>query len=255
VYLCGRDKVAKVPLVTTPDSWIRFEATYTAAVRAVGAPAPKVLDVVEHEGRLVAIYERIVGPSMWEQVCAKPDRTALFGQLLADIHHQIVGLAVPLTVPRQQDRLLGKIRRAAQVTEPELLGAGNLFSHRPERVQLCHGDLHPANVIMSDRGPVVIDWFDACRGSALADVARTSLLIGAGGATIKSIPHLPNAAATNLVEFHDAYLASMTERLSIDPVELHMWRRVEAAARLAEGLAPGELLAVWRSTSPYLAAS
>jgi Phosphotransferase enzyme family len=248
VYLCGRNEVAKVPLPMTPDSWIRYEATYTAAVRAVGAPAPQVIDVVELDGRLVAIYERIVGPSMWESMLTTPVGAEAAGRQLAAIHQHIIGLPVPLTVPRQQDRLLGKIRQAAMI-EPELIAASSLFSHNPHLARLCHGDLHPGNVIIGEQGPVVIDWFDACRGSVVADVARTSLLIGAGGATSASIPHLPGAAHDVLGALHGAYLEAMTNHLAIDPVEFDTWRRVEAAARVAEGLAPSELLTIWRSRS------
>ncbi|MEL7974645.1 phosphotransferase [Isoptericola sp. F-RaC21] len=40
---------------------------------------------------------------------------------------------------------------------------------------LLHLDLHPFNVIMSARGPVVIDWTDARPGPAPLDVAMTAL--------------------------------------------------------------------------------
>ncbi len=38
---------------------------------------------------------------------------------------------------------------------------------------LLHLDLHPDNVILGPRGPVVIDWPNAARGPAAADVAHT----------------------------------------------------------------------------------
>ena len=36
--------------------------------------------------------------------------------------------------------------------------------------RFLHLDLHPLNVIMSARGPIVIDWANASRGEALTDV-------------------------------------------------------------------------------------
>ncbi len=39
-----------------------------------------------------------------------------------------------------------------------------------------HGDFHPGNILMADRGPVIIDCIDTTRGSAAADVARTWVL-------------------------------------------------------------------------------
>ncbi|HLF73012.1 MAG TPA: aminoglycoside phosphotransferase family protein [Anaerolineales bacterium] len=41
----------------------------------------------------------------------------------------------------------------------------------PDGDRLCHGDFHPANIILTGRGPVIIDWMDATRGHPLADVA------------------------------------------------------------------------------------
>jgi thiamine kinase-like enzyme len=42
---------------------------------------------------------------------------------------------------------------------------------------LLHLDLHPDNVLMSARGPVVIDWEGAGRGPAEADVALCWLVV------------------------------------------------------------------------------
>ena len=41
----------------------------------------------------------------------------------------------------------------------------------------CHGDLHPDNVVLTARGPVVLDWPELSAGHPLADVARTSLML------------------------------------------------------------------------------
>lgn len=37
--------------------------------------------------------------------------------------------------------------------------------------QLVHGDLHPGNVLVTDAGPVLLDWADAARGSPRWDAA------------------------------------------------------------------------------------
>lgn len=54
---------------------------------------------------------------------------------------------------------------------------------------LCHFDLHPANVILSPAGPVVIDWTNATRdGDPAVDAALTYLILatscGLGGRAI-----------------------------------------------------------------------
>jgi aminoglycoside phosphotransferase (APT) family kinase protein len=47
---------------------------------------------------------------------------------------------------------------------------------------IVHGDLHPGNVMLSPRGPVVIDWTNACLGSPGTDQAVTWALLHAGDA-------------------------------------------------------------------------
>jgi aminoglycoside phosphotransferase (APT) family kinase protein len=53
----------------------------------------------------------------------------------------------------------------------------------PDGDAILHLDLHPMNVMITARGPVVIDWTNAARGNALTDVAVSYvLLVG---------PHMP----------------------------------------------------------------
>jgi hypothetical protein len=42
VFAWGRDAVAKVPFAATPEAWIHFEATYTAAVHEDDPVGPRI---------------------------------------------------------------------------------------------------------------------------------------------------------------------------------------------------------------------
>ena len=44
---------------------------------------------------------------------------------------------------------------------------------------MLHLDLHPANVILPPDGPVVIDWTNAKRGGAGADLAEVWMIVAA----------------------------------------------------------------------------
>ncbi len=249
VHAVGNDLVAKVPLPTTPGAWILHEAHFTAAVRAAGAPAPDVVDVIELGGRPVSLYERVTGPSMWEYVVEHPGEAARMGRRLAELQLGLLALSAPVTLPRQRDRLACKIRSAAATVDAGLLDALTLIPPDAERLRVCHGDAHPGNVILSGDGPILIDWFDACRGNPVGDIARSLLLIGAGGATARSVAHLPGARFEVLIELHREYLESTMAVVGVDRATLEMWQRIEAAARLAEGLEVAELLAVWRAST------
>jgi aminoglycoside phosphotransferase (APT) family kinase protein len=114
---------------------------------AHGYPVPAVHDVLD-DGREVVI-ERIRGPMMMDVMTRRPHRLSSFAAMLADLHDQLHEIVGPDWLPAWG-------------------GAGD---------RLMHGDLHPMNVMMTGRGPVVIDWANAGRGDALSDVAVTYVLL------------------------------------------------------------------------------
>jgi aminoglycoside phosphotransferase (APT) family kinase protein len=238
----GRGAVIKVPDPSTPTEWILFEARYTEAVRAAGAPVPRLLGVEEISGRAASVWEHVEGPSMWQQVVDRPARSAELGALLADVQLALFELVPPVTLPSQRDRLASKIRRSAASVDGSLARALDLIPARAGAPRICHGDMHPSNVILGRDGPMIVDWFDVSRGDPVADVARSTLLLGDGAHTPA---HLPGADPRMLRVLTGAYLARLGERLDIDPELLERWRAVNAVARLAEGLSRGPLLEVW----------
>jgi aminoglycoside phosphotransferase (APT) family kinase protein len=244
VHAYGRGAVAKVPKPATPSSWIESEAEYVEAVRAVGAPAPSLLGIEQIGGRPASVWERVEGPSMWQQVVDRPARSAELGRRLAEVQLALFELVPPVTLPDQRDRLISKFRWSAANVDPSFAAALELLPERTATPRLCHGDLHPSNVLMSPGGLVIVDWFDASRGDRVGDIARSSLTLLGEGATTPS--HLPGADRQTLAVLTGAYLARLQEALDIPPELLSRWQAVNAVARLAEGLSPGPLLEVWR---------
>ena len=243
VHSYGRGAVVKVPAPSTPEGWIRSEARYAEAVRAAGAPAPQLLGIEQIAGRTASVWERVEGTSMWEQVADRPDRAVELGRLLADVQHALFLLVPPVTLPRQRDRLVSKIRRAAATVDASLARALECLPPQVGTPCLCHGDLHPSNVLLGRNGPVIVDWFDASRGDPIADVARSSVTLLSDGADPPR--HLPGADGTTLGVLTDAYLARLGEHLEIDHELLASWQAVNAVARIAEGVPRGVLLEVW----------
>jgi aminoglycoside phosphotransferase (APT) family kinase protein len=247
VYAWGDDAVIKVPFDDTPDEWIVFEARYTSAVHAIGAPVPRALGIEKIDGRAASTFERVHGPSMWEHVIAHPEQASAVGSQLAELQAGLFDLVPPLALPSQSDRLSGKIRQAARHVDASIADALALLppSRRPPR--LCHGDLHPNNVLMSPDGPKIIDWFDAARGDPAADIARTSLLLGVVRPHALLPHHLPGARADLLSEVHGSYWERINTLVSAAASEAARWSLVTVAARLAEGMEDDTLLTIWHA--------
>ena len=233
VHRFGTDAVAKVPLPDTPEDWIRIEADYSAAVREAGAPVPEFLGFDEHDGRVISIYRRAFGTLMWDDVLGHPDRADEHARRLVELQDMLAALVPPIVLPAQVDRLRSKIRIAGWLADPALAGVLDAI---PDvgNVVLCHGDLHPRNVILTAGGPMVVDWFDASRGDVVGDVARTTILLEADSVT----QHLAGAGSDLLTRLRAAYVAAAASTFGFDTDTLERWRVVASAARVAEGLPP-----------------
>jgi aminoglycoside phosphotransferase (APT) family kinase protein len=244
VHAFGRGAVIKVPLPATPAHWIHAEAEYVEAVRAVGAPAPALLGMEKVFGRPASVWERVDGNSLWQRVVDEPGRSAKVGRCLAEIQLALFELVPPVTLPSQRDRLLSKIRWSAANVDASLGAALELVPRPDGTPRLCHGDLHPSNVIVSPRGPILVDWFDASRGDRVADIARSSLTLLSDGPSTPS--YLPGSDRGRLAIVSHAYLSRLRDSLDIAPGLLSVWQAVNAAARLSEGVPADPLLRVWR---------
>lgn len=258
VFAWGADAVVKIPRPGVPPHWARVEAAIASAVHQAGLPCPEVRGLVEIDDREAIAFERIDGPSLWDLIVADPasldDRVAM----LVDLQQTIHRVDPPLAVPKLAARLGSKILAADGLGEIEREEASAIMATLPPGDTLCHGDLHPANVLISDTGPVAIDWFDAVIGPPTADIARTSLLIRPLS-TGRPLPHLPGATVCLLERLHECYVTRAVHSLSaaangaagrpqmVD--ELLAWERVQAAGRLAEHttIDRADLLTLWRS--------
>ena len=120
-------------------------------VRRQGYPVPAVEEISDDGIDLV--MERIDGPSMVSALGRRPWTVRRQGALLGELH-----------------------RRLHQIPAPDFLpdapvGQGD---------RLVHLDLHPLNVILGAKGPVVIDWTNAARGDPAVDVGLAWVLMAAG---------------------------------------------------------------------------
>jgi tRNA A-37 threonylcarbamoyl transferase component Bud32 len=116
------------------------EAMVMRHARLQGFPVPDVLEI-RPDG---LVLEKIEGPTLRDLTTQQPSEVAAHAALLARLHRSLHEIDAPEDLP-----LAGQGRR------------------------LLHLDLHPANVIVSSAGPVVVDWTNARRGASAFDVAVT----------------------------------------------------------------------------------
>jgi aminoglycoside phosphotransferase (APT) family kinase protein len=152
IYEYGEGKVLRRR--RRPGPIPAHEPAVMRAVRAAGYPAPQVFAVDGPD----MVMERVVGVDMLKDLERHPWRARRFGAMLADLH----------------------VRLTAIPADPEVVEGGDVAVAYGDAEVYVHGDLHPANVILTAAGPVVIDWERARVGPADAEVASTWLLIEVG---------------------------------------------------------------------------
>jgi aminoglycoside phosphotransferase (APT) family kinase protein len=91
-------------------------------------------------------------------------------------------------------------------------------------------------VLVSERGPVIIDWTNATRGDPAADVARTRLMfrLGALAPGSPAVIRLLEPAGRGV--FARRYLAAYHRCRAVDQARVDEWEVVRAADRFGEGI-------------------
>ena len=239
--------VVKVLRPGIPRHWASIEADITRRVHAAGFPVPATDGVVEVDGRPGVVLERIDGETMWQRMKAAPDDVPRLIEVLVDLQADLLASSPIVGLPDLTRRLGSKIDEAVQVSSGERAEAQAMLERSPRGAGICHGDMHPANIVMAERGMVIVDWFDAATGHATADYVRSSLLMRPPRTEVSKGSHLDGATSEFLDRVHCAYLAALTRRGLIEPESFAMWEAVVAVARMSEPVPTDDLVALWIS--------
>ncbi len=156
---------------------IKNEVRIVRTIHACGLPIPTVGDLIHVNGRTGLIYQREYGDNMWKNLSQKPWRVFDYAGRMAKLHFQIHTRTIQGEIPFQEQKLFAKIRDAESIPSRLKSKALSALETMPNNNQLCHGDLHPGNILMTADGEVIIDWIDSSIGNPLADLARTTILI------------------------------------------------------------------------------
>jgi aminoglycoside phosphotransferase (APT) family kinase protein len=124
---------------------VQAEATIMRYLDEAGFPVPKVYDAAGSD----LVMERLDGRDMLIDLARRPWLARRHARLLAEMHNRLHQIPAPPGFPQP-------------------LGPGDT---------VLHLDLHPGNIMLTSRGPVVIDWSNRSAGPAGADVAIAYLIM------------------------------------------------------------------------------
>lgn len=177
IHVWAPGQVVKLFKAGVPRQLGRHEARVIRAVFAAGVPAPEVLDEVTWEGRFGIVLQRLDGPTLLQLVQAGAMKRAQAGAILATLHMSVHKTPPPSGTPTLLDWFDAASRAPSAIPKHISTGALALIERLPPGDGLCHGDLHPSNVIMTSDGPKIIDWAIAMRAAAAVDLARCHVIL------------------------------------------------------------------------------
>lgn len=194
----------RVVIRLSPDAGIAVrEAAVQSAVSALGFPTPMVratgapelggasrawtvMDFVSGTPLLAGLDGLAALRRLPKLARELPDQLA---GTMASLHALDVGPVRDAVVVADGDgsvgvgglitHLMGEAQRLNHVELQRVLAV--LLRDRPseDRVAVCHGDLHPFNVLATETGPVLLDWTASRIADPAYDVAFTSMLLSA----------------------------------------------------------------------------
>jgi uncharacterized protein (TIGR02172 family) len=212
---------------------IEYEQKIARIVHARGLNSPAVGELLQIEGRNGLIYERVAGKSMLDIFRTKPWKVFQYGKMLARLHAHMHANVSSRELPTQRKKLENKLNHGDALPSSLRTRLLKTLEVMPDGDRVCHGDFHPDNVLISGKSAAIIDWMDASRGSPLADVARTSIILS-GAAESTQVPTRWQKAFVKI--FHTTYLKHYFRIHANGVDEYRCWLPIVAGARLSENI-------------------
>ena len=170
------------------------EAHMTDAVFAAGAPAPEVFGVVMLEGPFGLVLQRFDGPTLLQLTRSGAATRGQAGAILANLCLAVRNTPPPPAVISLRNWVDAWVRSASgTLPAPIVTGVLALAERLQPGNELCHGDLHPGNVIMTAEGPRLIDWSGPVRAPAGWEIAVSHIVLTELAAEVSDVPERPRA--------------------------------------------------------------
>ncbi len=228
IYRDG-DKCVKVFAEDFSKADVLNEALNQARVESTGLNIPHIQSVNKVEGKWAITTDFIEGKTLSQLMKENPEKKDEYIEQLVDIQLSIHSHKCPL-LTKLKDKMNRKISMSG-IDATVRYELHTRLEGMPKHSKLCHGDLCPSNIIITEDGAAyVIDWAHATQGNASADAARTYLTFMLSG---------DESAA-------ETYLTLFCKKSDTARQYVQKWMPIVAASQSVKGKAEErELLMSW----------
>ena len=218
IYRDG-DKVIKLFNEEFSKASVLNEALNQARVEETDLKIPKLHEVTKIDGKWAIVMDYIEGKTLETLMKENPHKCNEYIALLVNIQMEILSKKVPL-LSKIKDKMHGKIA-STDLSATIRYELHTRLDSAPKHAKLCHGDLNPSNIIITEAGDhYIIDWSHATQGNGAADAARTYLLFSLAGDT---------AAA-------EKYINTFCKKTDTAKQYVQRWIPIVAASQLSKGI-------------------
>ena len=195
------------------------EALNQSRIELTGLNIPKIREVTTIDGKWAIVSDYIKGKTLAQLMEENPDKKVEYLTMLVDIQLDIHSKTCPML-----NKLKDKMNRKISACELDATTRYDLHTRldsMPKHNKVCHGDLNPSNIIITDDGtPYILDWSHATQGNASADVARTYLIFKLAGED----------------EIADKYLSLFCQKTGITRSYYLRWLPIVAASQTVKNI-------------------
>jgi Ser/Thr protein kinase RdoA (MazF antagonist) len=171
------------------------EARMTQAVFAAGVPAPEVFGEVTLDGRFGIVLGRLDGPTLLQVTRSGAVTFAQAGAILASLGLSVHRMSPPPEAFDLRGWMAAEFRLSGDIVPKHIASGALALIDRLQQPgdRLCHGDIHPQNVIMTADGPRLIDWTFSIRAPAALDHGFTHISLTEFALDVTDNPQRPLA--------------------------------------------------------------
>ena len=179
VIYWGNNRVLKLFYKDFPNNLIDQQFKIDTIVGEIFPNCPKAFEKIEEKGRIGIVYEYIDGIILSEFMAKKIKNVGKVIKMLAELHVDMHKYEI-----KDESSHIDNFKRAIHQTDllddDQKNDIIKYIEKLPEGNSVCHGDLHPENILVSKDKLYVIDWSNAYLGNPNGDVARTFYLLKYG---------------------------------------------------------------------------
>ena len=233
IYDIGDNKIVKLYKNNFPQQAIEKEYNISRLITKTDLPVPKFIKKTKIDKRVGLIFEKITGEPLLNKLLKKPWMIFYYAKKMAEVHTLINSKTIN-GIPSYKTILKYYIKKTSEISEDIKNKIIKFSSKLNSKNNLCHGDIHPDNILISKGNYFIIDWILASAGSPCADVARTLVILLHSGISndMSFFRKVIVFLFKNLL--CKKYLKHYIKLTGISKSEINKWKLPIAAARLSE---------------------